>query len=84
MLASGIAQSKHNDTCPTPFCQSRDLAEIEVKGQNHSIFSNTFVKDLSVGQSLQPFVRQMRYVVPMISEPLNHPATIVNVLSRVT
>lgn len=65
------AKCHHAGFCS--LCEGHNLAEIQIKCQNHSVFGNRFGKDFQIWQALQPLFPKMDCLMPsFFAEPAHY------------
>jgi len=72
VFGSGILEPEENHAGSIPFRQSYDLAEVQIEGENNSVFSNGLLEDLSVGKCMEMLLSKVLGVVPGLSQPFNN------------
>ncbi len=69
MLATSIVESKQNHARHTTLASSDDLAEVEIEGIDNTFLGDGFSKDVSIRQTLQPFIPKVHDVMSRCSQP---------------
>lgn len=64
---TGVGKPEQNDACESPTHQGRDLAEVQVEGENDPILRDGLLEDRRVRQPVQTLVPEMQRVVPFSS-----------------
>ena len=64
-MCSSISQTEEDYSSSSPFRKRHYFAEVKIKCHNHARLSDGLVENLTVGQALQPFVSEMRRIVPL-------------------
>ena len=72
MIGSRVLEPEQNHARPTPLRQSHDFTEIQIEGENDSVFSDSLLENLSIRKFMEIFLAQVPGIMPYLSEPCNN------------
>ena len=66
-MCAGILQAEEDNACLTTLGKSRNLSEIQIKGNDDAVFTDRLFEDLSVRHPVEPLISQVRGIMTIFT-----------------
>jgi hypothetical protein len=69
MLGTSVVKTKHDNARPLNAGKRGDLAKVEIHGKNDALFRDCLGEDVTIRQSLKPFIAEVSGMMTLFAQP---------------